>query len=109
MGFSEGQNGPPQAQTGLKTLVLASHTIQDQLCKKALFCPRWTLLSHFEVPLNSRNNNNFGAFGGPMARATWAWRLLRGFLWVLKYPYCHQMNTQTHPRADIRVSEKVKV
>ena len=41
-----------------------------------------------------------------MARATWAQRPLRGSLWVLKYPYCHQMMTQTHPRGDRRGSEK---
>ena len=43
-----------------------------------------------------------------MAHATWAWRLLRGSPWVLKYPYCHQMITQTHPRGDGQVSEKIE-
>ena len=47
---------------------------------------------------------NLGAFGGPMTRATWAQRPLRGSLWVLKYPYCHQMITQTHPTGDKRIS-----
>ena len=26
-----------------------------------------------------------------------------GPIWALKYPYCHQMITQTHPRGDRRV------
>ena len=26
---------------------------------------------------------------------------------VLKYPYCHQMIIQTHPRGDRRISEKI--
>ena len=30
------------------------------------------------------------------------------WVWVLKYPYCHQMITQTHPRGERRVSEKVE-
>ena len=41
------------------------------------------------VSLNSLHNGNFGAFGGAMARATWAWHPLRGSPWVLKYSYCH--------------------
>ena len=43
-----------------------------------------------------------------MARAIWAEQPLRGSPWVLKYPYCHQIITQTHPRGNRRVSEKVK-
>ena len=43
-----------------------------------------------------------------MARAIWAWQPLRGSPWVLKYPYCHQIITQTHPRGNRRVSEKVE-
>ena len=41
-----------------------------------------------------------------MARARWAQWPLHGSPWVLKYPYCHQMITQTHPRGERRVSEK---
>ena len=67
------------------------------------------ILKNFQEPLNNLNKGNFGAFGGPMARATWAWRLLSGSLWVLKYLYCHQMITQTHPKGDKRVSEKVEL
>ena len=29
--------------------------------------------------------------------------------WVLKYLYCHQVITQTHPRGNGRVSEKVEI
>ena len=32
-----------------------------------------------------------------MARARWARWSLRGSPWAPKYPYCHQMITQTHP------------
>ena len=56
------------------------------------------------APLNS----NFEAFEGPMARARWAHWPLLGSPWALKYPYCHQMITQTHPRGNRRVSEKVE-
>ena len=35
----------------------------------------------------------WGLSGGP-------WPGLLGSLRVLKYPYCHQMTTQTHPRGD---------
>ena len=65
--------------------------------------------SDFQVSLSSLHNGNFGAFGRPMAQATWARRPLRGSPWVFRYPYCHQMITQTHPKGDERVSEKVKI
>ena len=42
-----------------------------------------------QVSLNSLYNGNFEAFGGAMARATWAWQPLRGSPWVLMYLYCH--------------------
>ena len=29
-------------------------------------------------------------------------------LWVLEYPYCHQMITQTHPRGYRRVAENIE-
>ena len=64
------------------------------------------ILKNFHVSLNSLRNSNFGGFGGPMAWAKGAQRPLRGSPWVLKYPYCHQMITQIHPRGDKRVSEK---
>ena len=44
------------------------------------------------------NNGNSGAFEGPVARATCARRPLRGFLWVMKYQYRHQMISQAHPK-----------
>ena len=44
-----------------------------------------------------------------MARATRAQWPLRGTLWALKYPYCHQMITQTHPRGNGRLSEKIEM
>ena len=44
---------------------------------------------HTKRPLNQPTNSNLEAFGGPMARARWAWRPLCGSPWVLKYPYCH--------------------
>ena len=43
-----------------------------------------------------------------MARARWAQWPLCGSPWGLKYPYCHQMITQPHRRANRRVSEKAK-
>ena len=47
------------------------------------------ILEILQVSLNSLHNGNFGAFGGAMAQAIWAWRPLRGSPWVLKYPCCH--------------------
>ena len=43
-----------------------------------------------------------------MARARWAQWPLRGSPWVLKYPYCHHMITQTHPRGNRRASKESK-
>ena len=61
--------------------------------------------SSHEGPLPMERN--FGALGGAMARRTWAYyRPLRGSPWVLKYPYCHHIITQNHPRGDRRVSDK---
>ena len=51
-------------------------------------------------------NNNFEAFGALMARARWAQQPLRGSPWVLKYPYCHQIITQTHSKGNRKVSGK---
>ena len=63
------------------------------------------VLKTFQALLGSLHNSIFGAIGGHMARATWAYRPLR----VLKYPSCHQMINHTHPRGDRRVSNKVKI
>ena len=46
LGFSEDQNGPPQAQNSPKTLVLASHMVLGSFLKKVIFCPYWTMLTH---------------------------------------------------------------
>ena len=43
-----------------------------------------------------------------MAWARWAQWPLHTPSWVLKYPYCHQMITQTHPRGNKKVLEKLK-
>ena len=58
-------------------------------------------------PSTKNQNSNFKAFGGGGG----AWPVLRGLpgsLWVLEYPYCHQMTTQTHPRGNKRILEKIK-
>ena len=49
--------------------------------KEVLASPK--LLSvHQEPPsIKQPKNINFRPFGGPVARATWAWRLLRGSPW----------------------------
>ena len=62
-----------------------------------------------QVSLNSQSKNNLGALGGGggMAQATWAQQPLHPH-GCSKYPYCHQIITQTHPRGDQRVSEKVE-
>ena len=35
-----------------------------------------------------------------MALATRAYHILHGSAWVLEDPYCPQLMTQTHPKAD---------
>ena len=40
--------------------------------------------------------------------STYPWLPALWALVGLEHPYCHQMTTQTHPRGDSRVSEKVK-
>ena len=71
--------------------------------------PRTDLGCYFQVRTgDSLKNSNFGAFGEPMARATWAWRPLRGSLRVLQSPYCHHLITQRHRKGDRGISEKVK-
>ena len=67
------------------------------------------IFNHFQVPRNNLNDSNVGAFGGPIARATRAWRPLHGSPWVLRNPCCHQMITQTHPTGNRRILEKVKL
>ena len=60
---------------------------------------------HTPKAIQPPTNNNFEAFEGPVARARWSQWPLRGSPWVLKYPYCHQMITQTHPRGNGRALE----
>ena len=43
-----------------------------------------------------------------MARARWAQWPLCGFPWALKYPYCHQMITQTHSGGEEGFPKKSK-
>ena len=63
---------------------------------------------HTPNAIEPPTNSNLEALGGAMARATWAQWPLHGSPWALKYLYCHQMITQTHPRGNRRVSEKSK-
>ena len=63
---------------------------------------------HTPNAIEPPTNSNFEAFGGPMAWARWAQWPLCGSPWALKYLYGHQMITQTQPRGNRRVSEKVE-
>ena len=105
-------------------IIVSGHKIKKMFCKNFPFltCRGWKTAFH---PLHVKNgkkqfvhtpnaiepptNNNFEAFGRPMARARWALWPLRGSPWVLKYPCCHQMITQTHPRGNRTVSEKAEM
>ena len=70
-----------------------------------LTCRGWQFV-HTPKAMEPHTNSKFEAFGGPMARARRVQWPLHGCPWVPKYPYCHQMIPQTHPRGDKRVSEK---
>ena len=78
-----------------------------------LTCRGWKIASRFvHTPkaIEPPTNSNFETFAGPLARAGWAkWPPLRGSPWALKYLYCHQMITQTHPRGKRTVLEHVKM
>ena len=63
------------------------------------------IFENFQVPLN---DGNFGAFGGPLARATWASRPLHESPWVLEYPYCHHIITHIYPKDNKRALEIFK-
>ena len=76
---------PMNAQ--VPVLSLNHHPNQSQRATGGF--PKKSHLEILQVSLNSLHSGNFGAVGGAMARAIWAWRPLRGFPWVLKYPYCH--------------------
>ena len=82
-------------------IIVGNHNIKKKLNNfPFLRCRGW-----IEPPTNSY----FEAFGGDMAWARWAQWPLHGSPWALKSPYCHRMMTQTHPRGNRRVSEKVKM
>ena len=75
-------------------IIVSGHNIKKMFCKICHFLPveAGKLLGQFvHTPraIEPPTGGNFEAFGGPMARAIWAWRPLRGSPWVLKYPYCH--------------------
>ena len=94
-------------------IIVSAHNIKKRLQKFPFSTDiGWKLLKQFVHTPNAiepPTNSNFEAFGGPMARARWAQWPLHGSPWALKYPYCHQMITQTHPRGNRRVSEKVEM
>ena len=90
-------------------IIVSGHNIKKMFCKVSIFDrkrPENCFVQFVYTPnaIEPPTNSNFEAFGGPMAHATWATWPLRGSPWVLKYPYCHQMITQTHPRGNGRVS-----
>ena len=93
-------------------IIVSGHNIKKKLQNfPFLTCRGWKTAEAVCAPnaIEPPTNSNFEAFGGPMARARWAQWPLRGSPWVLKYPYCHQMITQTQPRGNRRVSEKVEM
>ena len=102
MGLSATTWVPLGAQ--VPVLSLNQHPKPSQWRRKGFRQRRSSEILH--VSLNSLHDSNSGAFGGGMARAIWAWWPLRGSPWVLKYPYCHEIITQTHPRGDTSVLEK---
>ena len=57
------------------------------------------MLKKFAEDTKQPKQQQFWGFRGPMARATWAEWLLRGFLRVLRYPDCYQMTNQPIPKA----------
>ena len=65
-------------------------------------------ISIFELPRleNCISRLCPGPLGTPPQHPKWP---LRGSPWALKYPYCHQMITQTQPRGNRKVSEKVEM
>ena len=66
--------------------------------------PQPLALTTTDPPTNS-NIGGFGAQGhGYTSPVTTMWSE-----WVVKYPCCHQMSTQTHPRVNITFSEKSKI
>ena len=95
-------------------IIVSGHNIKKRFGKIFYFGGVETgkLLEQFVHTPNAiepPTNSNFEAFGGPMARPRRAQWPLHGTPWALKYPYCHQMITQTQPRGNRRFSEKVEM
>ena len=59
-----------------------------------------------QVSLTRLHNSNFGLWGGPWLGSMGP-AATTTVPWVFKYPCCHRMITQTHPRRDRRGLEKV--
>ena len=91
-------------------IIVSGHNIKKKFAKFSIF-NLWRVENCLSSPdaIEPPTNSNFGAFGGPMARATWAQWPLCGPPWVLKHLHCHQMINQTHPSGNRRVSEKVEM
>ena len=90
-------------------IIVSGYNIKKMFCEIFHFLPveSGKLLEQFvRTPkaIEPPTNSNLEAFGGPMARARWAQWPIHGSPWVLKYSYCHQMITQTHPRGNRKVS-----
>ena len=72
-----------------------------------LSCRGWVTASAVSGATDLPTNSNIGVSGGP-------WPCYRGLLplrensWMLKYPYGHQIITQTHRTGDRRASEKIE-
>ena len=93
-------------------IIVSTHNIKNIFCIIFHFSPvegGKLQLVHTPNAIEPPTNSNVEAFGGPMARNRWAKWPLRGSPWALKYPYCHPMITQTHPRGSRRVSERVEM
>ena len=88
-------------------IIVSGHNINFFLQNLPFLTCRGGKLQFVHTPnaIEPPTNSNFEAFGGPMAQARWAQWPLRGSQLALRYPYCHQMITQTHPRGNRRVSE----
>ena len=71
----------------------------SKTCRNNTYCRFETMLLPHGVWGVGGTNTHCGALRGPMALATWAQEPLPGSLWVPVHLYCHQMMTQTHPKA----------
>ena len=90
-------------------IIVSGHNIKIFFAKFSIF-DLWRVencCAHTPNAIEPPTNSSFEAFGGPMDRARWAQWPLRGPSWALKYSYCHQMITQSHPRGN-RFQKKSK-